>query len=112
MLGRIDVPDLAAMRHHSQTWREREETLEDDEQMIWFQGDYVQELIAETDYPNFDVAGVNRTFVEWEHHKNEDIMGFRNNAYRSLMTGNMQAVHHTPWLEALDDSMDSYLKSI
>ena len=80
--------------------------------MIWFQGDYVQELIAETDYPNFDVAGVNRTFVEWEHHKNEDIMGFRNNAYRSLMTGNMQAVHHTPWLEALDDSMDSYLKSI
>jgi len=28
------------------------------------------------------------------------------------MTGNMQAVHHTPWLEALDDSMDSYLKSI
>jgi trimethylamine monooxygenase len=112
MLGRIDVPDLAAMRHHSQTWRDREETLADDEQMIWFQGDYVQELIAETDYPNFDVAGVNRTFVEWEHHKHEDIMGFRNNAYRSLMTGNMQAVHHTPWLEALDDSMDSYLKSI
>ena len=112
ILGRIDVPDLAAMRHHSQTWRDREETLADDEQMIWFQGDYVQELIAETDYPNFDVAGVNRTFVEWEHHKHEDIMGFRNNAYRSLMTGNMQAVHHTPWLEALDDSMDSYLKSI
>ena len=112
MLGRIDVPDLAAMRHHSQTWRDREETLADDEQMIWFQGDYVQELISETDYPNFDVAGVNRTFVEWEHHKHEDIMGFRNNAYRSLMTGNMQAVHHTPWLEALDDSMDSYLKSI
>ncbi len=111
ILGRIDVPDLASMRHHSQTWRDREETLEDDEQMIWFQGDYVQELIAETDYPDFDVAGVNKTFVEWEHHKHEDIMGFRNNAYRSLMTGNMQASHHTPWLEALDDSMESYLKN-
>jgi trimethylamine monooxygenase len=47
--------------------------------------------------------------MEWEHHKHDDIMGFRNNAYRSLMTGNMQPAHHTPWLEAMDDSMESYL---
>ena len=97
------------MSKHSMAWREREETLEDDEQMIWFQGDYVQELIDETDYPSFDVEGVNQTFMEWEHHKHDDIMGFRNNAYRSLMTGNMQPAHHTPWLEAMDDSMESYL---
>ena len=67
---------------------------------------------SSVNFLTYSVAGVNRTFVEWEHHKHEDIMGFRKNAYRSLMTGNMQAVHHTPWLEALDDSMDSYLKSI
>ncbi len=109
MLGRITLPSLDEMRQHSQAWRQREEKLEDDEQMIYFQGDYVQELIDATDYPSFDVEGVNKTFVAWEHHKHEDIMGFRNNAYRSLMTGTMQPMHHTPWLAAMDDSMQSYL---
>ncbi len=109
MLGRIRLPNRDDMRAHSQAWRAREEKLANDEQMICFQGDYVQELIDATDYPNFDVDGVNKTFMQWEHHKHEDIMGFRNNAYRSLMTGNMQPIHHTPWLEAMDDSMASYL---
>ena len=55
MLGSISLPSWKVMSEHSQAWRDREETLEDDEQMIWFQGDYVKELIAETNSPNFDV---------------------------------------------------------
>ena len=55
IMDRIQLPDLEAMRQHSRAWRNREEKLEDDERMIWFQGDYVQELIDETDYPSFDV---------------------------------------------------------
>jgi len=109
ILGRIKLPSLAEMQAHSAKWREREETLADAEQMIWFQGDYTRELIDQTDYPSFDIEGTNKTFMEWEHHKEEDIMGFRNNAYRSLMTGTMAPKHHTPWLEAMDDSMESYL---
>ena len=77
--------------------------------MIWFQGDYVQELIDATDYPKFDIESTNQTFMEWEHHKVENIMGFRDNAYRSLMTGTMSPAHHTPWLKAMDDSLESYL---
>jgi trimethylamine monooxygenase len=79
--------------------------------MIWFQGDYVQELIDATDYPSFDIQATNKTFMEWEHHKAENIMGFRDNAYRSLMTGTMSPKHHTPWLEELDDSMEAYLRN-
>ena len=110
IMGRIQLPATQEeMAADSAKWRAREETLEDDEQMIWFQGDYTQELIDMTDYPSFDIEGVNKTFMEWEHHKHDDIMGFRNNAYRSLMTGTMSPVHHTPWLDAMDDSMESYL---
>ena len=111
VMGRIDLPSQGEMKKDSAKWREREEGLEDDEQMIWFQGDYVQVLIEQTDYPSFDVEGVNKTFMEWEHHKHEDIMNFRDNCYKSLMTGNMQPVHHTPWMEAMDDSKESYLKN-
>ncbi|MFT5110792.1 MAG: trimethylamine monooxygenase [Parasphingorhabdus sp.] len=109
IMGRVELPDLDQMRANSAIWQEREEKLEDDEQMIWFQGDYTQELIDATDYPSFDIEAVNKTFMEWEHHKHEDIMGFRNNAYRSLMTGTMSPTHHTPWVDAMDDSMETYL---
>jgi trimethylamine monooxygenase len=111
ILGRIKLPKLDAMRKNSKAWRKREEKLENAEQMIWFQGDYVKELIAATDYPSFDVEAVNKTFMEWEHHKMENIMGFRDNAYRSLMTGTMSPKHHSPWVKAMDDSMESYLQT-
>ncbi len=110
ILGRIKLPTLAAMRADSAKWRAREETLENAEQMIWFQGDNVRELIEATDYPMFNIEAVNKTFMEWEHHKMENIMGFRDNAYRSIMTGNMQPLHHTPWVAAMDDSMADYLR--
>ena len=111
IMGRIALPAKEEMTAHSMEWRKREEALENPEQDIYYQGDYVQELIDETDYPSFDIKGVNETFMEWEHHKEADIMGFRNNAYRSLMTGTMSPVHHTPWMDAMDDSMESYLKT-
>lgn len=109
MLGRIALPSLADMRAHSAAWRAREETIEDAEDAIWFQGDYTQGLIDLTDYPKFNIEETNKTFMEWEHHKAENIMGFRDNAYRSLMTGTMSPKHHTPWLQAMDDSMAAYL---
>ena len=45
IMGRIKLPSQDAMRKDSAAWRSREEKLEDAEQMIWFQGDNVQELI-------------------------------------------------------------------
>ncbi|MDX1400585.1 MAG: NAD(P)/FAD-dependent oxidoreductase, partial [Kiloniellales bacterium] len=109
MMGRITLPSREEMEKDSLKWREKEEALEDSYQMIEFQGDNVQELIDLTDYPSFDIPGVNKTFFEWKHHKKENIMGFRDNAYRSLMTGNMQPVHHTKWVDAMDDTLESYL---
>jgi len=111
ILGKIKLPSEAEQKASFDKWRERENTLETAEDMIWFQGDYVLELLAETDYPKFDIEGTNKTFMEWEHHKSESIMGFRNNCYRSLMTGNMSPKHHTPWVDALDDTLEEYLKN-
>ncbi|MFO1176233.1 MAG: NAD(P)/FAD-dependent oxidoreductase [Paracoccaceae bacterium] len=78
---------------------------------IHYQGEYVKELIAETDYPSFDVDGACEAFFEWKEHKKQDIMKFRDNAYKSVITGTMAPMHHTPWKDALDDSMESYLRN-
>ncbi len=110
IMGRIKLPKADAMKKDSKAWRKREEKLADAEQMIWFQGDYVKQLIDATDYPSFDIEAVNKTFMTWEHDKAADIMGYRNKSYRSLMTGNQQPAHHTPWLEAMDDSLEAFMK--
>jgi trimethylamine monooxygenase len=111
MMGKINLPNKNEMLKNNQEWKNREEKLESDEDMIWFQGDYTKELMEATDYPTFDVEGVNKLFMEWEHDKHNDIMGYRNKSYKSLMTGNKAPAHHTPWLDELDDSYESYMKN-
>ncbi|RKU01151.1 potassium transporter [Burkholderia sp. Nafp2/4-1b] len=109
ILGRIALPGFDAMHADSLAWRAREEALVTNQQMFEYQGSYIQDLIDATDYPNFDIASVNRTFLAWKHDKHENIMGYRDKSYRSLMTGTQSPPHHTPWLDALDDSMEAYL---
>jgi len=76
---------------------------------IDFQGDYTQELVDATDYPDFNIGEVNRMFKEWKGHKSADIMGYRNLGFPSTLTGTEAPIHHTPWMEAMDDSMATYL---
>ncbi len=109
IMGRIKLPSKQEMQAHSAKWLEREATLENYEDEIWFQGDYVNDLLNQSDYPRFDVEQINKMFMDWEHHKHDDIMTYRDNGHNSLMTGNPQPVHHTPWIEAMDDTIESYL---
>jgi len=110
IMGRIQVPDRDARAADVAERVAREEALEDDYAAIRYQGDYVRELIADTDYPSFDVDGANDAFFQWKKHKKQNIMTFRDNAYKSVMTGTMAPVHHTAWVDAMDDSMESYLR--
>jgi trimethylamine monooxygenase len=109
MLGRIPLPDLAAMQADSADWRAREEALADDYAAIRYQSDYTAGLAALTDYPPLNIEGMNEAFFQWKQHKKDDIMGFRNQSYRSAITGTVSPSHHTPWKDALDDSMEAYL---
>ena len=111
IMGRIAVPDKAAMLADVEDRVAREDAGETDYDAIWYQGDYVKELIAETDYPTFDVEGACQAFKEWKGHKKENIMGFRDNSYKSVITGTMAPVHHTKWVEEMDDSLECYLKN-
>ncbi len=111
IMGKIDISGISReeMLADVKEREEREEASDDVKYAIRYQADYIEELVAETDYPSFDIDGACHAFYEWKKHKAEDIMGFRNNRYKSVMTGTMAPVHHTPWKDALDDSMAAYL---
>ncbi|WP_068298138.1 NAD(P)-binding domain-containing protein [Pararhodobacter sp. CCB-MM2] len=112
IMGKIALPtDKAAMLADVKEREAREEASDDTKYAIKYQADYVKELVAETDYPSFNIDGACEAFFEWKKHKMKDIMGFRNNSYASVITGTMAPVHHTPWKDALDDSMSAYLRN-
>ena len=112
IMGRIAIPaDKATLLQDVADREKGEEAGRDGHDAIDYQGAYVAELIGETDYPDFDVKGACQAFHDWKHHKSDSIMTFRDNAYRSVITGTMAPLHHTPWKDALEDSMDSYLRN-
>lgn len=111
IMGKITIPTKAEMEADVADRVAREDALEDDYQCIWYQGDYTKELIAETDYPSFDLEGACMAFKEWKGHKKKNIMTFRDNSYKSVITGTMAPVHHTPWKDAMDDTLESYLQN-
>ena len=110
IMGKIDLPDAATMEADWQKRQADEDALEDDYACIAYQGAYTQELIDETDYPSFDIEAANQAFYEWKKHKKKGIMEFRNYGYVSPMTGTKAPPHHTPWKDALDDSLEDYLQ--
>ncbi|MEM9496514.1 MAG: NAD(P)/FAD-dependent oxidoreductase [Pseudomonadota bacterium] len=111
IMGKITLPDQATMEADPKAREAAEDALQDDYDCIRYQGDYVRELIAETDYPSFDVDAANQAFFEWKKHKKKNIMEFRNHGYVSPMTGQKAPPHHTSWVDALDDSLETYLKA-
>ena len=111
IMGKIAVPSTQERSADIAKWLKREEALENDHQMIDFQADYIRELLQVVDYPKFDLDLTAKHFKEWEHHKEESITGYRDRAFSSPCTGTMSPIHHTQWLEAMDDSVATYLKT-
>ena len=111
ILGKIALPDTATMMADPKRREAEEDALEDDYACIRYQGAYVQELSAETDYPSFDIEASNQAFFEWKKLKKKGIMDFRNHGHTSPMTGKKAPAHHTPWVDALDDSLKVYLQT-
>lgn len=109
ILGKIEIPDDVSRLSSIEEWQSREVAAVNPELQIDFQAAYVHQLIEATDYPSLDTDAVAALFKEWEHDKKNDIMGYRDKSYRSVLTGTLSPRHHTRWMEALDDSLEAFL---
>eukprot|EP00092_Neocalanus_flemingeri_P097452 GFUD01124197.1.p1 GENE.GFUD01124197.1~~GFUD01124197.1.p1 ORF type:complete len:111 (+),score=40.99 GFUD01124197.1:50-334(+) len=60
-----------------------------------------------TDYPyDLDVGDM---FHTWEGHKDQDILTYRDQSFASKFTGVQSPVHHTNFMFALDDSLETFM---
>ena len=85
-----------------------------DEEQIDFQTVYIQDLFKQLSnsdqyIDDIDKLDYSAEFKEWEHHKHSNILTYRDKTFRSKVTG-IESIVHTPiWMNAKDDSMESYL---
>ena len=109
IMGKIQFPNAGEILKDINDWIVKEEKLEDPIQMIDFQTEYTKDLHNASDYPKIDFELIRKHFKDWEHNKEEDIMTYRNQSFSSPVTGTEAPIHHTPWAEAMDDSMEAFL---
>jgi trimethylamine monooxygenase len=109
ILGRIALPSLPDQAADFLAWVAKEEAVADAFEAIDFQTEYTRDLLKPTDYPPLNVDMCAKLFKEWEHHKSENILTYRDQSYPSTLTGTVAPVHHTPWMQALDDSMETFM---
>ena len=108
ILGRTELPPREEMEKDAAGWQAREEALRNPIDDIDFQTAYCKDLAAATDYDmDWDVQCEN--FKHWEHHKDEDIAGYRDHSHKSPVTGTQAPMHHTKWWEALDDTLETFM---
>ena len=109
IMDKIKIPNDSAVEEDINHWVDMEEKLSDPIQMIDFQTEYTKQLHEASNYPKIDFELIRKHFHNWEHHKEEDIMTYRNRSFSSPVTGTIAPIHHTPWAEAMDDSMITFL---
>jgi trimethylamine monooxygenase len=109
VLGRLPLPPRTEMAEDIESWRERQATLSGAFEDIDFQADHLLTLSKDVDYPVFDLELTREQFRRWEHDKAENILTYRDKSFSSAVTGTESPVHHTPWWEAFDDTMSTFM---
>ena len=109
IMGDIELPDLAAREADEQKWLATYAKCVTVSDSIDFQAAYIRDLTNATDYPEFAVEKQGEILKEWQKDKAENIMTFREKAYRSTLTGTLSPELPEPWLDILDDSLEHFL---
>ncbi|SKC05380.1 trimethylamine monooxygenase [Sphingobacterium nematocida] len=110
LLGRITIPSKEERIVDIKKWMDYEESTKTGIEHVDFQTDYIKELIALTDYPDFNVDKVSAMFKSWLQDKEINILNYRDQVYKSVMDGTQATPHHTAWMDEMDDSLEKYLE--
>ncbi|MGI9339035.1 MAG: NAD(P)-binding domain-containing protein, partial [Psychrobacter sp.] len=109
ILGDIELPDLESRQADEEKWLATYAKCVTVNDSIDFQAAYIRDLNNATDYPEFAVEKQADILKQWQKDKTEDIMTFREKAYRSTLTGTLAPELPEPWLDITDASLEHFL---
>ena len=109
IMGRTELPAAEQMAADIAHWLQREGQVEDSFDAVDFQTAYIRDLLGRTDYPGFDVEQVAAMLKQWLRDKQQNILGYRDRTYTSIVTGTRATPHRRKWMEELNDSAEHFL---
>ena len=69
-------------------------------------------MMANTDYPEFDIEGMAELLNKYCYKtKVNDIMAYRDHSHASLCGGGHGVAQNKKWYENFDDSMESFIQN-
>jgi len=109
ILGQLSIPDKSTMERDWRQWVANNDKIVDGKGVVDFQTKFVMDLANDCgeDYP-YDI-NVAEMFNTWLDHKVECIATYRDHSFTSKFTGQKAPIHHTSFMKALDDSMETFM---
>lgn len=113
ILGKISLPSITAMKEDIEKWYDRCQSLKSQVEDIDFQTDYIQDLRKETNYCSEEIhPKMANMFKEWEHHKMENILTYREKCFPSAFTGTLAVPLPLPWMKCMDDTKEWFVNAM
>jgi len=107
IMGDVNLPSHEVMVEDAKKWQKMEESCTDCFEEIRFQGAFMKDLVEQNKYPhNLDVTEI---FDIWEGHKHSNILTYRDQSFASIFTGTQSPIHHSNFMIALDDSLETFM---
>ncbi|XP_066924746.1 trimethylamine monooxygenase-like [Clytia hemisphaerica] len=110
ILGKIELPDKSKRDVDIKKWYDRCIAKTTAVEAIEFQRDFVGDLLTYTDYPKHDNDSIAELLKAWKIHKSENILTYREHCHKSPVTGTVGAPLYAPWVDAMDDTLEGFLK--
>ncbi|XP_053400389.1 uncharacterized protein LOC123556318 [Mercenaria mercenaria] len=111
ILGQIpnEPKSMHEMKVSVKEWRGKCSKLKSVHDDIDFQTEVLTDWCKDTGYPT-DATKAGKLLHEWEQHKVENIVTYRDQCFTSVFTGTKSPKHSVPWWKAFDDSIDAFVK--
>ena len=111
--GRLEIPKTRqALVDDIAKWASDLSSRDSKHSIIYFQRDYIVDLLSMVESSTItkdDIVKMTDILHRWEDHKYEYYCSYRDHQFRSVFTGNMSLLHHTPWMAAYDDSIGTFV---
>ena len=109
IMKEIDVPSPDEMVADSEDWLKKFAKVDFTKLIdgLQFMTNVLKDLCDAGGYPT-NCTKAFELLKAWYQHKAENILTFRDRQFRSVNTGKLAPLHHTPWLEEYDDTLECF----
>ena len=111
IMGHLQIPKTTEeLVEDINLWQEKLAKLTTRHAIIDFVRDYFADVAKQAEYTSVEIIHkMAVSWHEWETNRCENYATFRDQQHRSAFTGALSPLHHTPYMEAYDDSMETFL---